>query len=234
MWQYQTVPLVEAGFRCIAYDRRGHGRSDQPTTGYDIETLTGDLARIIDDRDLRDATIVSHSLGSCESVHYAAQRNTGRVTGLALLSPTTPCLTQRPDNPHGVPAAGFEALRQQWRKDFSKWMDDNSDPFFTPETSPGMRRWLTGTMQGTPLDVAIACNKMMVETDFRPDCKNIRLPTVVIHGDKDASAPLPLTGAATAALIPHATLNVYEGAPHGLFVTHMDRLNADLLAFLKA
>jgi pimeloyl-ACP methyl ester carboxylesterase len=234
MWQYQWMPLVEAGYRCIAYDRRGHGRSDQPSTGYDIETLTGDLARVIEHSNARTATLVSHSMGACESVRYAAQRNTGRVTKLALLSPTTPCVLQKPGNPHGLPNAAFEQLRMVWRKDFGKWMDDNTEPFFTPETSPGMKRWLTGTMQSTPLDVAIACNKTMVETDFRPDCRDIKLPTLIVHGDKDASAPLPLTGAPTAALMPHATLKVYEGAPHGLFVTHMERLNADLLAFLKA
>jgi pimeloyl-ACP methyl ester carboxylesterase len=130
--------------------------------------------------------------------------------------------------------AAFDQLRAVWRKDFGKWMDDNSDPFFTPETSQGMRRWLTGTMQATPLDVAIACNKAMVNTDFRPECRDIRVPTLIVHGDKDASAPLPLTGAATAALIPHAIFKTYEGAPHGLFVTHMDRVNTDLLEFFRS
>jgi pimeloyl-ACP methyl ester carboxylesterase len=233
MWQYQIPVLVEAGYRPIVYDRRGHGRSDVPAHGYDSDTLVDDLAHIVAALDLAHVALVGHSMGGGEIVRYTARRAAGRVDRIALLAPTTPFILKTADNPNGVPAAAFEALRAVWRKDFGKWMDDNTAPFFTPETSPGMMRWMTGTMQSTPLDVAIACNKSMVETDFRGDAAAIRVPTLILHGDKDASAPLPLTGAATARLIPHATLKVYEGAPHGLFVTHMDRVNADLLAFLK-
>ena len=233
MWQYQTVALAAAGHRCIAYDRRGHGRSACPAGGYDIDALSDDLAAVIEASGARDITLIGHSMGCAEAVRYLTRHGTGKVKRVALLSPTLPFLLQTPDNPEGIPGAAFEQLRALWRADFPKWIADNAAPFVTPETSPAMTAWLIGLMLQMTLDVAIACNTAMVETDFRPDLKALKLPVLLVHGDRDASAPLELTARRTAALVPQARFEIYEGAPHGLFVTHTERLNADLLRFIR-
>lgn len=232
MWQYQVAALRSAGYRCITFDRRGHGRSDEPGSGYDLERLTGDLECILDVLDLREVALVGHSFGCVEAVRYAAREGRSRVRKLALLCGTTPFLRKTDDNPNGIDDVAFEFLRTVWRADFAKWLDENTEAFFTPGTNELTKRWIGNMMLATPLDVGIACNETMVAADVREDLRSLTIPTLVVHGDADASAPLALTGAPTAALVPHATFHVYEGAPHGLFVTHQERLNADLLALL--
>lgn len=235
IWQYQHAHFAGAGYRVIAYDRRGHGRSAQPGAGYDADTLADDLARVIAERDLRGITLIGHSMACGEIVRYLSRHGGARVARIVLVAPTTPCLLQSADNPHGIPAEAFEALRAGWRRDFPKWVRDNVDPFFLPGTSQAMRDWAVAMMgQAAPLHVAIACNKAMVETDFRPDCRRIAVPTLVIHGARDASAPVALTGQATAALIPHARFALYDDAPHGIMFTHQDRLHADIEDFIAS
>jgi non-heme chloroperoxidase len=234
MWQYQTVELAEHGFRCITYDRRGHGRSDVPGGGYDIDTLADDLARVIEAHDLADATLVGHSMGGAEIVRYLTRHGRTRVARIVLLAPTTPYLAQSPDNPNGVPPQAFEALRAVWRQDFPKWVADNTRPFFMPETSEAMMRWGTDMLLRTSLPVAIECNRTLTSTDFRAEMTKITVPALVVHGDADASAPLPLTGAKSAKLLPNCELKVYEGAPHGLFITHAKRVNADIMRFIAS
>lgn len=233
MWQYQVDELVGRGFRCITFDRRGHGRSDEPGRGYDLDRLVGDLESVLDALDLHDVTLVGHSFGGMEAVRYAAREGRKRVARLALLSATTPCLRKTADNPNGIDDVAFEFLRTLWRTDFAQWIDDNTAPFFTPATNALTIRWMVDMMLATPLDVAIAVNETMCAADLRDDLRSLGIPTLVVHGDADASAPLSLTGAPTAALVPHACFQVYEGAPHGLFVTHRERLNADLVRFLE-
>jgi pimeloyl-ACP methyl ester carboxylesterase len=233
MWQYQVAELTGHGYRCITFDRRGHGRSDEPGRGYDLERLAGDLECVLDVLDLRDVTLVGHSFGCVEAVHYAAHEGRGRIARLALLSGTTPCLRKTADNPNGIDDVAFEFLRTLWRSDFAKWIDDNTAPFFTPETNELTIRWIGNMMLATPLDVAIAVNETMCAADVRADLRSLDVPVLIVHGDADASAPLALTGAATAGLVPHAAFHVYEGAPHGLFVTHKERLHADLVRFLE-
>ena len=232
MWQYQTVEFADHGLRCITYDRRGHGRSDQPSNGYDADTLADDLAMVLDTHDLTNATLVGHSMGCGEIVRYLSRHGTQRVARIVLLSPTLPYLKQTADNPDGIPEQAFEALRLTWRKDFPKWMADNTAAFFTKDTSPATQQWGIAMMLPMSLPIAVACNKSMVDTDFRAELANVATPTLLIHGDADVSAPLALTGAKTARLIPHCEFKVYEGAPHGLFVTHTQRLNADILQFI--
>ncbi len=233
-WAYQAADLSDQGFRCVAYDRRGHGRSDDPGRGYDYDTLADDLETVLRARNLTDVTLVAHSMAGGEVARYLTRHGSHRVRSVVLLAPTTPFLLQTSDNPLGVPAAFFEQARNGWLHDFPKWVDDNAAPFVTPETSPGMIAWIKGLMTSCSMRAAIDCNKAMVATDFRPDLKAIKIPVLVIHGDRDVSARLALTGKRTADLIPGAALKVYEGAPHGLFVTHIARLNADLLAFARA
>ena len=234
MWQYQTAEFAEHGLRCITYDRRGHGHSDQPSSGYDTDTLADDLAMVMNSLDVSNATLVGHSMGCGEIVRYLSRHGAKRVARIVLLAPTTPFLKQTPDNPEGIPAAAFEAVRATWSADFPKWVEDNAPPFFTKETSSAMQQWGTSMLLATSLPIAIACNRSMVDTDFRADLRDVVTPTLLIHGDADASAPLPLTGARTAKLLPNCTFKIYEGAPHGLFLTHKQRLNADILQFIGA
>ncbi len=233
MWAYQVAHLSERGFRCIAYDRRGHGRSDTPAHGYDMDTFADDMASVIEQLNLRDVVLVGHSTGGAEIVRYLGRHGTSRVRKVVLLAPVTPYLLKTADNPVGAPQAVFDATTAQWTKDFPKWVADNTDPFFTPQTSPAMKTWLADQLVATPVPVAIATARAVPAKDLRPDLAKIDKPTLVIHGDKDVSAYLEMTGRPTAAGIRGAELKVYEGAPHGLFVTHMERVNRDLEAFIR-
>jgi non-heme chloroperoxidase len=235
MWAYQMVPLSEQGFRTVAYDRRGHGRSSRPGTGYDADTLADDLAAVLDALDLRDVTLVGMSIAGGEMVRYVTRHGTARLARLVFVgTAATPFPTQTADNPAGVPAERFEMFRQQMLlRDYPKWLEDNRPAFFVPETSAQIQDWVKAMMLDTSLKALVECNRTFTSTDFRAELPKVALPALVIHGDADVSAPLDLTGRPTAKLLPNARLTVYEGAPHGLFVTHRDRLTADLLAFAR-
>ncbi len=235
MWDYQIAAFACGGFRCIGFDRRGHGRSDQPAHGYDFDTFADDIATLADYLDLSGLTLITHSMAGGEAVRYLSRHGSKRVARLILLAPTTPMLLQTHDNPDGLPKEGFEALWAlwaQWRHDYPKWVDDNVAPFFIPETSPAMMRWGV-TLLTTPLPITLACSRAMVQADFRAEMRGIEVPTLIIHGDRDRSAPFELTGKPSAELVPDCRLLVYPGAPHGLMFTHMDQLNADLAAFMR-
>ena len=234
MWAYQVADLSDQGLRCVAYDRRGHGRSDIPAGGYDMDTFADDLAAVIDQLDLRDVVLVGHSMGCGEILRYVARHGTSRVSRIAFLAPATPFALQTADNPNGAPKAFWEAAWAAWAKDFPGWVEANKAPFFTPQTSPQMADWAIRMLLETPPPIAIATSRAMVNTDLRGDLAKVDRPTLILHGDKDASAPLETTGRPTAAGIRGAVLKVYPGAPHGLFLTHMAQVNADLLAFAKA
>ncbi len=234
MWAYQVAHLAERGFRCIAFDRRGHGRSDVPGRGYDMDTLADDLGSVIETLGLKDVILVGHSMGGAEVIRYLGRRGTAKVRKVALVAAVGPYVVQTADNPYGAPMAYHQATLKAYATDFPGWAMANQAPFFTPETSPAMKAWLTDQLISTPVPVAVAAFKALIGKDLRPDLPRIDRPTLVIHGDKDASAPLAITGQRLAAGIRGAELKVYPGAPHGLFVTHMDRLNADLEAFFKA
>jgi non-heme chloroperoxidase len=233
MWQYQMIHLAGQGLRCVAYDSRGHGRSSDPGQGYDYDTLADDLATVIEQLNLREVTLVGHSMGGGEVVRYLSRHGAKRIARAALVSPSLPFLLKTADNPDGVDKSVFERLRATWSKDFPKWLADNARPFFTPETSPEMIQWGVRMCLQASLKALLDCNRADTETDFRAELPKIAVPTLIIHGDKDVSTPLELTGRKTARLIPGSQLNVYEGAPHGLMFTHMDRFNRDLLAFIK-
>ena len=233
MWTYQIADLGQRGLRCIAFDRRGHGRSDIPSSGYDLDTLADDLADVIEQLDLRDVALVGMSMGSNEILHYLGRHGTERISKIALLGPTTPFVLQTADNPYGAPQAYFEQTWAAWASDFPKWIEDNRLPFFTPQTSPQMMEWLVGLMREVPIPVAMATGRAVVMTDLRPVLATIDRPVLILHGDDDHSAPLEITGRRTAQGIKGAVLKVYPGGPHGLFVTHMKQVNADLLAFLQ-
>ncbi|HEX4182591.1 MAG TPA: alpha/beta hydrolase, partial [Caulobacteraceae bacterium] len=233
LWAYQMADLLDHGYRCVAFDRRGHGRSSDPGRGYDADTLADDVAAVMETLNLRGAVLVGHSMAGGEIVRYLNRHGSSRVAKAVLVAPTTPFVLKTADNPKGVDPIMFEATEAAWRKDFPKWVSDHAAPFFVPETSPEMVRWGVHMLTQIPLLVQLACNRVVTDTDYRSDLKAIRIPTLVVHGDLDASAPLELTGRPTAEMIPGARLLVYEGAPHGLMLTHTGRLNADLREFIS-
>ena len=233
MWDYQRLALSGHGLRCIAYDRRGHGRSSVPGGKYDFDTLADDLASVLEALDLRDAVLIGHSLASGEMVRYVTRHGTGRVSKLVFVSSAaTPEVLHSPTNPTAPTAEQFQVyLDSLVAKGFPVWLAENEAPFFTPETPPEMRKWLVGMMLRTPLKAYYECNRTLGSARFTEELKAIRRPSLVIHGDKDVSAPVE-RGRDTAALIPGGRFILYEGAPHGLFITHRERLNADLRTFV--
>jgi non-heme chloroperoxidase len=234
LWQYQMIDLCSRGFRCVAYDQRGFGRSSDPGRGYDYDTLADDLGEVIEKLDLRDVALVGHSMGCGEIVRYVSRHGSARVSRAVLVAPTLPFILKTADNPDGVDKSALEQQRAEWMKDFPKWLGENARPFFTAETSPEMVQWgVTMGLQAS-LKALVDCNRVVAETDFRPELPKFTVPTLVVQGDADASARLEFTGQRTARLIPGSQLKVYEGAPHGLMFTHIDRLNADLRSFLTA
>jgi pimeloyl-ACP methyl ester carboxylesterase len=237
-WQYQMISVVDSGRRAVAYDRRGHGRSDDPGYGYDYDTLADDLARVLERLDLRNATLIAHSMGSGEAIRYLTRHGDDRIARLVLLAPTTPFVLKTPDNEDGVDAELFAARRDEWRRDFGRWILDNEAPYFGDgltacEVSPLLRDWTKADMLNATLQAAIEFQRSAVETDFRAELSRVSVPTLIVQGDADSSAPLPLTGARTAELVPDCRLLVYENAPHGLYLTHREKVNADLLAFIE-
>lgn len=235
-WQYQMIAVMESGCRAVAYDRRGHGRSDDWGGEYDYDTLADDLAELLNSLDLQGVTLVAHSMGSGEAVRYLSRHGAQRVDRLVLVAPTTPFLLKTPDNPDGVDAAFFAERRDEWRADFAQWLSENDAPYFGDDlpgcrVSPLLRDWTKADMLSTSLHGAIAFHRSSSETDFREELTRVSVPTLILHGDADASAPLELTGSRTATLIPNSRLTVYENAPHALYLTHRERLNRDLLAF---
>jgi non-heme chloroperoxidase len=188
--------------------------------------------------DLHDVTLVAHSMGSGDAVRYLTRHGSDRVARLMLLAPTTPFVLKTPNNEYGVDGALFAEQREQWRRDFGRWILENEPPYFGDglpgcDVSSLLRDWTKADMLSTSLQAAIEFQRSAMETDFRAELSSLSLPTLIVQGDADASAPLPLTGARTADLLPNSRLLVYEDAPHGLYLTHREKVNADLLAFVQ-
>jgi len=236
-WEYQTPFLTEQGLRCITYDRRGHGRSDMPCHGYDFDTLAGDLDALIRQLDLRDVTLVGHSMGCGEVVRYLSRFGAGRVTRLVMIATITPFRLKTADNPLGIERSELERARMNVRKDRPRVIAEAAAGFFgapkIPVSDEIMQWWDRMLDEQCPMIAFLRLHKEFTETDFRPDLQKITVPTLLIHGDADTSANLESTSRLSAPLIRGSRLKIYEGAAHGLTVTHMDRLNADLLAFIK-
>jgi non-heme chloroperoxidase len=237
MWEFQMPHLVEQDVRCIAYDRRGHGRSDWPWDGYDYDTLADDLAALLEQLHLRDVTLVAHSMGGGEVVRYLTRHGADRVQGIALVSATAPFLMKTIDNPHGIERALMEADMAVRTADRPKWFAGNADGFFgigLPGISMSTEFVQFMIQQCLDCSAGAAATFFLTgfTSDLRAELQTITVPTLIIHGDRDVQAPIDLCGRQTAQLVPSNTFVVYENAAHGLFVTHADRLNADLLAFV--
>ncbi|TVM19374.1 alpha/beta hydrolase [Oceanidesulfovibrio indonesiensis] len=239
-WESQMFFLASYGFRCIAHDRRGHGRSGQPWEGNDMDTYADDLAALMEALNLQDAVLVGFSTGGGEVARYIGRHGTDRVAKAGLISSVPPLMLKTPDNPEGTPIEVFDQLRESTITNRAQlYMDLGSGPFFgfnrpAATASQGMIDWfwLQGMTAGHKN--TYDCIKAFSETDFTEDLKKFDVPTLVVHGDDDQIVPIAAAGEKSVRLVPDATLKVYAGAPHGLTDTHKDQLNKDLLEFLNA
>lgn len=226
MWQYQMHHLAEHGHRAIAYDRRGHGRSDDPGAGYDFDTLADDLAAVLDTLGLADVTLVGHSMGGGEVVRYLSRHGDARISRVALVGSTVPCL--------GVDPAEAAALLERLRTGYGQWVQENAAFSFGTEPIPQVERDRTiQDWMAVSLKAAVECTAANLAADFRAEVAAIGLPALVVHGDSDAFAPLETCGRRTAELIPDSKLVVYRNGSHMLHLSHRRQLNADLLDFVS-
>ena len=238
-WDAQAMALAEAGFRAISYDRRGFGRSGQPWNGYDYDTLADDLADVMKATGTdRDATIVGFSMGGGEVARYMSRHNGQGVIAAGLVASVVPFMRQTDDNPNGVPDAKIEEIKNGIRKDRAHFFRHTFAPQFfgvgyiTSPVSDDVLDWATQMAMMAGLKPTLACADAFSKTDFRADLPAFTVPTLVVHGTGDTDAPIEATGRAAAHVIAGARLVEYDGAPHGLPITHGDRLAADLLGFL--
>jgi pimeloyl-ACP methyl ester carboxylesterase len=233
-WDVHMTTLAGRGLRCIAYDRRGHARSDEPGGGYDFDTLADDLATVIERRDLQNVLLVGHSMGGCEVVRYLTRHRSRRVTRVVLIAPVTPFTLKTDTNPDGAPREALERGREGLTRDLHRRIAEAAPAFFgapaNPVSAQAMEWWTRMMVDRCSLKVMLDLHRIMTETDFRPELPTITVPTLILHGDRDVSARLDFTGRRTQQLIPRSELKVYEGAAHGLPFTHAEQFQADLLA----
>ena len=237
MWEYQITQLPQQGLRCITYDRRGFGNSDRPFTGYDYNALAGDLKSLLDELDLNDVTLVGFSMGAGEIAKYFSLYGGKRVAKVVLVSGVTAYMLKTDDNPDGVPQEEFDKMTKGMIEDRPDFMENFNKDFFGvslvnhPVSSAFLANSLTQVMTAS-ITATLECAKSFSSTDFRKDVMKINVPTLIIHGDADKTVPIKPTGEQTARLIQGSRYIVYEGAPHGLWYTHKDRLNQDLIDFI--
>ena len=238
-WEAQMMFLADSGYRCIAYDRRGHGRSSQPWKGNDMNTYADDLSELIEKLELKDVVLVGFSAGGGDVARYIGRHGTKKVAKIVLVSSVTPLMLMTPGVRGGLPIEVFNKIRRGSTTDRSQFYKDlAAGPFFganrpNSNVSEGVidSFWLQGMQAGRKN--TYECIKAFSETDFTKDLEKIDVPTLIIHGDDDQIVPIGASALRTVRLIKDATLIIYPGAPHGLMYTHKDRLNEDLLAFIK-
>jgi len=238
-WDDQMVFLGAHGYRCIAHDRRGHGRSGQPWNGNDMDTYAADLAALVEKLDLTDAIHVGHSTGGGEVARYLGRHGTKRVAKAVLIGAVPPLMLKTAANPGGVPMEVFDGIRASVLADRSQFFQELTTPFYganrpSVRVSQGLRDsfWLQGMQAG--FKGVIDCIKAFSETDFTEDLKEFNVPTLIMHGDDDQIVPIGASALLSSKIVKGSTLKIYPGAPHGLCSTLKDQVNADLLAFLRA
>ncbi|MET4212882.1 non-heme chloroperoxidase [Bradyrhizobium sp. LA2.1] len=238
-WDNQMLFLSAQGYRVIAHDRRGHGRSGQPSKGNDMDTYADDMAAMIEALDLKGVTLVGHSTGGGEVARYIGRHGTGRVAKAVLISSVPPHMLKTADNPEAAPMEVFDGLRAGMSSDRSTFFKGLAMPFFgfnrpNAKVSQGAIEsfWMQGMLGG--IKGQYECIKAFSETDFTNDLKKMTIPTLIIQGDDDQIVPIGIASLKSAKIVPKATLKIYPGAPHGLCVTLAEKINADLLEFLKS
>jgi len=237
-WEDQMMFLASHGYRCIAHDRRGHGRSSQPWNGNDMDTYADDLAALVNTLDLEQVIHVGHSTGGGEVARYIGRYGTKRVAKAVLIGAVPPLMLKTPANPGGLPIEVFDQIRAGVHGDRSQFFEDLSAPFYganrpNSKVSQGLRDsfWLQGMMCG--LNAAYDCVKAFSETDMTEDLKKFDVPTLILHGDDDQIVPIADSALLSSKLVKGATLKIIPGAPHGMCSTHKDQINAELLAFFE-
>ncbi|WP_020185113.1 alpha/beta hydrolase [Methylopila sp. 73B] len=237
MWEYNASFLAENGFRVIAYDRRGFGRSDQPWSGYDYDTFAADLKALLDGLDLNDAALVGFSMGGGEIARYLARYGADRISKVALVAAVTPFMLKTDEHPNGADKSLFDGFVDDLKKDRPHFLAGFGKQFFGAgllnfSVSSDILQWAQGlALQASP-KATIDCVRAFSETDFRADMATFTVPTLIIHGSGDETVPAKISGQEAAKLVPSATYIEYDGAPHALTYTERDRFNADLAAFL--
>ncbi len=237
-WDDELLFLASNGFRVVAHDRRGHGRSTQSWDGNNMDAYADDLAAVIEKLDLRETTLVGHSTGGGEITRYVGRHGTHRVKKMVLVSAIPPLMLKTPSNPLGTPLGAFDEIRAGLLRDRAQYYKDLSAPFYganraSSRVSNGVREqfWLYSMQVG--LKASYDCVKQFSETDLTEDLKKIDIPTLIIHGDDDQIVPIDAAGRAASKIVKGSTLKIYSGAPHGLMATHKEQLHADLLSFIK-
>ena len=237
-WEDQMMFLANNGYRCIAHDRRGHGRSSQPWDGNNYDTFADDLATLLNTLNIKNAMLVGHSMGGGEVARYLGKYGSARVSKAVLLSSVTPLMLKTAGNPEGTPMAAFDGIRAGLQADRAQFYKDLTTPFFGcnrtgVKDSQGRRDTFTTLGMQSSLRTSYECVKQFSETDFTEDLKKITIPTLVIHGDDDQIVPIAASANAAIKLLKKGRLEIYKGGSHAPASMNKDKLNADLLAFLK-
>lgn len=237
-WDEAATAIANAGLRAIAYDRRGFGRSDQPWDGYTYDTLADDLAAVIEGTGAQDAAIIGFSMGGGEVARYMSRHGGRNVRQAGLIASVVPYMLKTPDNPNGVPQSTFDQMTKGMQADRAHFFAGFFKDFFgvgmlSSPVSDEVLEWARNVAMQASFKATLACANAFATTDFRPDLAAFTVPTLVIHGTQDQTVPIDATGRVVAKAIPNVTYIEYDGAPHGLFATHKERLINDLLAFLR-
>ncbi|MBB5911451.1 pimeloyl-ACP methyl ester carboxylesterase [Nocardia transvalensis] len=238
MWEHQAPFFAERGYRCVLLDRRGHGRSDRPAGGYDVDTRADDVAALLEHLDLTGVTLVAHSAGGAEAVHCLARHGQDRVRRVTLLAPAMPRMAWAPDHPAGVPEELLEASMAALRADRAKWMADRAQGYFAThlgnDVSPALIDQEVRRCLSTTHWAAIQVQRSVIESDLRAELPGITVPVLLVHGHADQSIPIDPSSRVAVRLLPNAELKELPTAGHGLYVTHAAEINADILEFMKS
>jgi len=237
MWEYQLTPMREAGFRCIAYDRRGFGKSEQSLNNYSYDALADDLKCLLDELNLENVTLVGFSMGGGEVVRYCSKYNCERVSKIILVSSVVPYMLKTDDNPDGVSIEEFQEFDNNIRQDRAGFLQEFAKHFYgvnfiSRPVSQGILDWTFSLAATASQKATLGCMQSFAQADFRNELASIKVPTLIIHGDSDKTVPVKATSEITAKLIPAAIYKVYDGAPHGLFITDKERLTNDIVSFI--
>lgn len=239
MWEYQLTPLRELGFRCITYDRRGFGRSEQSLASYDYDSLAADLKSLVDSIDTDDITLVGFSMGGGEVVRYCSKYDCEKISRIILLSSTVPYMLKTDDNPDGIPLEEIQQFDRQIRDDRAGFLETFGKHYYgvnfiSRPVSQGILDWTNSLAFTASQKAMLACAESFSLTDFRNELASIKIPTLIIHGDNDKTIPIKATSEQATSMIPGSLYKVYPGAPHGIFYTHKDILNRDIVSFVTS